>query len=276
MREGSSVLAGAVVAMTREAALLLYVQKDNHWFGRGVQPDVARRSSGHPDRLAHPAVGLGHRPPGRPSRRSVAGGPVGQTRGVGPDYFDKWAAAENLTVTRRRSGNGLLPSFAALSGPGFEASAVAPPVAEFYERAADFQMDVWSESVALFRPFGFLVAALFSRRLEQLNLPLSSLDTSWGMTSEVVRVTDPSSGEVRANAWVRTLVKTGQVHLRRQLLGRHPARGRRAMRQDGVPATERQRDRHPPACGMPGRVAGSGVGGAAVRRPGVLLHCPPP
>jgi hypothetical protein len=138
-------------------------------------------------------------------------GPVGQTSGVGPDYFDKWAAAEKLQVTRHRSGKGLLPSFAALSGPSFDASAVAPQVAEFYERASDYEMDVWSEWSGLFRPFGFLIAALFSRRLEQLNLPLSALDTSRGMTSEVVQVSDPSSGELRANAWVRTLVKTGRV-----------------------------------------------------------------
>ncbi|MBK6942081.1 MAG: hypothetical protein IPH13_18025 [Planctomycetes bacterium] len=138
-------------------------------------------------------------------------GPVGQTRGVGLDYFDKWAAAENLIVTRHPSGSGLLPSFAALSGPGFDASAVCPAVIDFYERSADFEIDVWSEWSGLFRPFGFLVAALFSRRLEQLNLPLSSLDTSWGMTSEMVRVIEPSSREVLANAWVRALVKTGRV-----------------------------------------------------------------
>lgn len=138
-------------------------------------------------------------------------GPVGETRGIGLDYFDRWAAAENLTVTRHRSSKGLLPSFAALGGPTFDPSAVAPEVAAFYERAADFEMDVWSEWSGLFRPFGFLVAALFSRRLRQLNLPLSSLDASWGMTSEVVEVSDPSTGEVRANAWVRTLVRTGRV-----------------------------------------------------------------
>jgi len=138
-------------------------------------------------------------------------GPVGSTRGVGLDYFDKWAAAESLSVTRYRAGKGLLQSFAALSGPGFDASAVSPEVAEFYERAADFDMDVWSEWSGLFRPFGLLVAAIFSRRLEQLNLPLSSLDTSWGMTSEVVQVTTPQTGELRANAWVRTLVKTGRI-----------------------------------------------------------------
>jgi hypothetical protein len=138
-------------------------------------------------------------------------GPIGSTRGVGLAHFDKWAAAEGLSVARYRSGKGLLPSFAALSGPDFDASAVDPAVGEFYERAADFDMDVWSEWSGLFRPFGFLVSAIFSRRLEQLNLPLSSLDTSWGMTSEVVQVSDPASGQLRANAWVRTLVKTGRI-----------------------------------------------------------------
>lgn len=138
-------------------------------------------------------------------------GPIGNTQGVGLDYFDQWAAAENLSVVRHQSSKGLLPVFAALSGPNFDAFAVDPAVGEFYERAADFDMDVWSEWSGLFRPFGFLVSALFSRRLEQLNLPLSPLDTSWGMTSEMVQVSDPGSGRLRANAWVRTLVKTGRI-----------------------------------------------------------------
>lgn len=138
-------------------------------------------------------------------------GPIGSTRGIGLDYFDKWAAAERLVVTRHRTGKGLLPSFSGLAGPAFDPDAVNPAVAEFYERAADFEIDVWSEWSGLFKPFGLLVAALFSRRLAQLNLPLSSLDTSWGMTSEVVQVTNPADGKVRANAWVRTLVKSERV-----------------------------------------------------------------
>ena len=100
-------------------------------------------------------------------------GPVGSTRGIGLEYFDKWAATENLSVTRYRTEKGLLQSFATLSGPGFDSSAVSPAIADFYERTADFDMDVWSEWSGLFRPFGSLVAALFSRRLEQLNLPLN-------------------------------------------------------------------------------------------------------
>ena len=138
-------------------------------------------------------------------------GPAGSTRRIGPGFLNEWAAARGLEVERFTTGAGLLPSFAALAGPGFDPAAVDPAVAAFYERTAGYEIDVWSEWSGLFQPFGFLVAALFSRRLEQLNLPLSPLDASRGMTSEIVRLTDPRSGETRVNAWVRTLIRTGRI-----------------------------------------------------------------
>jgi hypothetical protein len=63
----------------------------------------------------------------------------------------------------------------------------------------------------MFRPFGRLLAALFSRRLQQLNVPLSPLDASRGMTSEVLRLTDPETGAVRLTAWVRKLLGSGDL-----------------------------------------------------------------
>src|SRR5204862_1813014 len=67
-------------------------------------------------------------------------GPTGSTRGIGLDYFNKWAAAEGWRVEPHGSGRGLLPSFAALAGGGFDPAAVDPAVGEFYERAADFDI----------------------------------------------------------------------------------------------------------------------------------------
>lgn len=137
-------------------------------------------------------------------------GPTGATRGVGLEFFEEWAAANSCSVARYKSGEGLLPSFDDLSGHGFDSATIAPTIREFYERTADFDMDVWSEWSGVFRPFGSLVAALFSRRLRQLNLPLSSLDTSLGITSEILRVHD-ALGQTVANAWLRTLIKTNRV-----------------------------------------------------------------
>jgi hypothetical protein len=56
-----------------------------------------------------------------------------------------------------------------------------------------------------------LLALLFSRRLQQLNVPLSALDTSRGITSEVLQLVEPTSGEVRYTAWLRTLIGSGNV-----------------------------------------------------------------
>jgi hypothetical protein len=145
------------------------------------------------------------------TRHSWLQGPIGFTRGIGPDFFNKWADAERLVVTHYTSGKGLIPSFSILAGPSFDPTTVDPAVADFYERAADFDLDLWSEWNGLFKPFGFLIASIFSRRLEQLNLPISSLDTSWGMVSEVIQLVEPVSGEVRMNAWVRRLVKSGRA-----------------------------------------------------------------
>jgi hypothetical protein len=52
---------------------------------------------------------------------------------------------------------------------------------------------------------------LFSRRLQQLNVPLSSLDSSKGITSAVVQLRDPASGRVVQTAWVRELLATRNV-----------------------------------------------------------------
>ncbi|HEX8718461.1 MAG TPA: hypothetical protein VF722_15965 [Gemmatimonadaceae bacterium] len=86
-----------------------------------------------------------------------------------------------------------------------------PLVADFHERTAAFELDAWAEWCGLFRPFGRLLALLFSRRLQQLNIPLTGLDTSRGMTSEIIQLVDPTTGAVRVTAWVRRLLGTGNV-----------------------------------------------------------------
>ncbi len=51
----------------------------------------------------------------------------------------------------------------------------------------------------------------FSRRLQQLNVPLSSLDTSQGITSAVVYLRDPGSGGIVGTAWVRELIGSKEL-----------------------------------------------------------------
>jgi len=52
---------------------------------------------------------------------------------------------------------------------------------------------------------------VFSRRLQQLNVPLSNLDTSRGMTSRVITLVDRGTGKNYCTAWVRQLLSNKSV-----------------------------------------------------------------
>jgi hypothetical protein len=137
-------------------------------------------------------------------------GPIAPTRGVGPQFFADLARAEGLAL-RAEAGQGLLSDFGALAAPDFTPARVHPTVIEFYERTSAYELDAWAEWHGLFRPFGRLLARLFSRRLQQLNVPLSGLDTSRGVTSDVLHLADPTTGAVKYTAWVRRLLGSGRV-----------------------------------------------------------------
>jgi hypothetical protein len=137
-------------------------------------------------------------------------GPTGNTRQIGKDFFAAYARQNNLQIVQ--SGvRGLVEDMSALSGPSTDLALVAKQVREFYERTSEYALDSWSQWHGLFRPFGRALAVLFSRRLQQLNIPLSSLDSAKGMTSNVIQLRDPSSGRLVQTAWVRELNATQNV-----------------------------------------------------------------
>jgi hypothetical protein len=129
--------------------------------------------------------------------------PAGHVRGVGPRFFHEYALGNGLNVVDDDTRRGLLPSIAVLHCDG-----VNSRVAAFYEHTSEYELDAWSEWSAVFRPFGRALAVLFSRRLQQLNVPLSGLDTSRGITSRILHLVEPQSGKLRFAAWVRELVGT--------------------------------------------------------------------
>lgn len=145
-----------------------------------------------------------------PAQRPWLDGPLGRTTGVGDDYFEHVAAWSGLTV---ESGDtaGIVNRFEDLQGPSFDPSRLHPRVRDFYEHTAAYEMDSWAQWRGLFRPFGWMLAVLFGRRLQQLNVPLSSLDTSRGITNKVLLLVDPTSGTLQYSAWVRKLIATGHV-----------------------------------------------------------------
>lgn len=138
-------------------------------------------------------------------------GPIGKPQVIGAQFFDEMARELGLEVRRDNLDAGLLPDFSQLDSSCFESSIVNKRVVHFYEHTARYNLDAWGEWCGLFRPFGKLLAFFFSRRLQQLNVPISSLDTSRGISSEIIQLMDEATNEVRYTAWVRKLVETGNV-----------------------------------------------------------------
>ena len=134
-------------------------------------------------------------------------GPVGDVELIGSAFFRRLAERKNLDFVADGPGRGLIHDFSRLSGPACSPNDVDARVVAFYENTAEFEFDIWSEWCGGFRPFGGALAAIFSRRLQQLNVPLSPLDTKLGITSDVVQLKE-RSGQVVYTAWVRDVVST--------------------------------------------------------------------
>jgi hypothetical protein len=138
-------------------------------------------------------------------------GPYGEVDVIADTYLQRLADDQGLTLQRHTAGAGLTPDFDTLALPAEQRQRLAPQVVDFYEHTADYELDVWSRWNPLFRPGASLIRRLYSRRLAQLNLPLDPLDTSRGITSEIVTLTDPASGHPQYTVWYRTLKATGEV-----------------------------------------------------------------
>lgn len=136
-------------------------------------------------------------------------GPSGSVRGIGADFFERWAESQRMHVLAPAPDAGLVDGLTALAGPGFDPTEVHPAIDDFYARTAAFDLRIESRWSGPFRAFGWLIARLFARRLAQLNMPLSNRELRGGFESRIVRLAD-AQGQVRHTAWVRTAVETGR------------------------------------------------------------------
>lgn len=96
-------------------------------------------------------------------------GPIGDTRRIGPDWFERLAAAEGLHVRAPSPDGGLMASFAELAGPGFDPARVHASVRDFYQHTPVYELDVWSEWR---RPARSLRRALSRQPREDRGAPL--------------------------------------------------------------------------------------------------------
>jgi hypothetical protein len=144
------------------------------------------------------------------SEHSWLDGPIGNTRIIGRGFFEGYAREHGFEIIED-AHCGLMNNFSALFEDSNTPGVVAPAVRDFYEHTSAYTLDAWSEWHGFFKPFGWVLAVLFSRRLQQLNIPLSSLDSSKGMTSSVLQMWDRQKGQLVQTAWVRELHATRNV-----------------------------------------------------------------
>src|SRR5712671_2929510 len=136
--------------------------------------------------------------------------PLGEPGRIGTGIYERIARDENLEI-RVPPCAGLIPDFNALRGPGFHPDAIHTAIRHFYEHAAAYHLEVWTEVALLGRFFLWLLVEFISRRMEQLNFPISSLEVAKGMSSEVVQLLEPVSGRIVYTGWLRRLKSSGHV-----------------------------------------------------------------
>jgi len=136
--------------------------------------------------------------------------PLGNRGPVGTAIYDRIAREENLQIQTPPNA-GLIADFDALRGPDFDPHAIHPAIRHFYEHTADYHLEVWTEVSLIGRFFLWLLVEFISRRMEQLNFPISSLEVARGMSTEIVQLTDQTSNRLAYTGWLRRLKSSGHV-----------------------------------------------------------------
>ena len=129
---------------------------------------------------------------------------------IGSAIYQRIAEAHHLEVSAP-PGVGLIPDFEVLRGPSCDPDKVHPRIRHFYEHAALYHLEVWSELYLAGRFFLWLLVEFISRRMNQLNFPISSLEVAKGMTSEVLQLREPSTGRLVHTGWLRRFKSNGKV-----------------------------------------------------------------
>jgi hypothetical protein len=184
-------------------------------------PSASNAARSGPFAFVHNAIGfclewfieLLVRATGRSVRKTEApwlGCFLGKPGLIGTGIYERIAAESGLRI-RSPKDAGLIADFNALRGPSFDPYTVRPEIRDFYEHAAKYHLDVWTEVSLTGRFFLWLLVEFISRRMDQLNFPISSLEVAKGMSSEVIQLYDSNSGTVEATGWLRRLKSSGNV-----------------------------------------------------------------
>lgn len=135
--------------------------------------------------------------------------PMAEANYVGSEFYNHLAEKRNLTIETSPTA-GLLEDFNILSNDDFDASIVNPAIRHFYEHTSEYGLEAWSHSAFPSRIFLWILTTFVSRRMNQLNFPVTSMELAGGMQSEVLPMVD-SNGQRQFTGWLRKLSNPTKV-----------------------------------------------------------------
>lgn len=136
-------------------------------------------------------------------------GPMGENAEIGDNYYSQYAAANNLQASNIPDG-GLMNDFSVVLSET-DKDKLNKRITAFYEHTAKYKLEVWSQ---WYRPMSFFAKVLIrtiSTKMNQLNIPLYPLETSRGMSNEVIQITNPTTGNLMYACWLRKSILSGRV-----------------------------------------------------------------
>ena len=137
-------------------------------------------------------------------------GPIGKIGSVSEDFISEFESEENLRI-ENKSDYGLIDSISQLALPESLVSKLDKSIIDFYENTSNYNLQFSLKWNPLFKPFGYLVNRLFSKRISQLNIPSRNLNNFTPITSQIIALADKESNSIKYKFWLRKIKDTNEV-----------------------------------------------------------------
>ena len=138
-------------------------------------------------------------------------GPFGNLNGIGENFIYQLADEENLIVKRNLNSTGLLLSIQQLGLSQHEITLLSKEVIDFYESTSNYNLDLKVKWNPFYHFFGVLLNHLFSKRINQLNIPIKAVKKTEPLKSEIITLINSKTQQVKYTFWLRSKESTGQV-----------------------------------------------------------------
>lgn len=138
-------------------------------------------------------------------------GPTGTSDKIGASFYEALQQRVDVEWVKNEANSGLMKDFDKLASQFLNPTDIDLRIKDFYQQTVNYQLDAWSHWSWLFRPFAWILVHFVSRNIQQLNLPVNPLETSRGMTSDIIQLRDKCTGETIYTCWLRKILPSNDV-----------------------------------------------------------------